>query len=65
MKIKSTIEFDNARIVEVKDVWSADEANRLIKEGWCVMSSGCAHRDAAGYQARPMWTVAKFAADKH
>jgi hypothetical protein len=57
-KTKVTIETDR-NVEEVKIVWSDLEANELLKKGWMLMSSGVAHRDEAGYQAKPMFILAK------
>ena len=58
MKTKVTIEHD-AMFLEVKTVWSDEEANQLLKQGWVLMGNGIAHRDNAGYQAKPVYILAK------
>ncbi len=57
-KTKITIETDR-NIKEIKTVWTDEEANELLQNGWMLMSSGVAHRDEAGYQAKPMFILAR------
>jgi len=57
-KTKVTIETDRS-LKEVKIVWSDEEANQLLTQGWLLMTSGIAHKDQAGYQAKPMFILAR------
>ena len=57
-KTKITIETERD-IKEVKILWTEEEANELIRRGWLLMTSGIAHKDQAGYQAKPMFILAR------
>jgi len=58
MKTKVTIEHDST-FSEVKIVWSAEETNQLLKQGWFLMGNGIAHKDETGYQAKPVFILAR------
>jgi hypothetical protein len=57
-KTKITIETERP-IKEVRIVWTENEANDLLEGGWMLMTSGIAHRDQTGYQAKPMFILAR------
>jgi hypothetical protein len=42
---------------EVRYVWSTDEANILMKDGWTLACAGIAHKDDGGYQAKPCFIL--------
>lgn len=58
-KTKITIETER-NIKEVSIVWTEEEANQLLTEGWLLMTSGIAHKDQTGYQAKPMFILARI-----
>ena len=61
MQDKVTIEYVRGDILEVRTVWEDTEANDLITSGeWIVMHAGCAHRDNMGFQAKPVYIMAKI-----
>ena len=58
---KVTIEYARKDIKEVRSVWDDQEANELLNTGdWIVMHAGCAHKDAMGFQAKPIYIMARI-----
>ena len=58
---KVTIEFARTDIREVKSVWDEQEANDLLNRGdWIMMHAGLAHKDVMGFQAKPIFIMARI-----
>ncbi len=58
---KVTIEYNRDDIKEVHSCWGQDEANKLLKTGkWIIMHAGLAHKDQGGFQARPIYVLARI-----
>ena len=47
-----------SEIDEVITVWSHEETNDLIQQGWIVMHAGVAHYTMTGHQAKPCFVLA-------
>lgn len=62
MRRKVTVESDEFSIGEVKTVWSDQEVNELLAQGWIMLHGGVAHKDTAGYQAKPVFVLGKIRA---
>lgn len=60
MKEKITVETTHTDIREVKTVWEEIEANELLSSGeWLLLHAGCAHKDVMGFQAKPVFILAR------
>jgi len=58
--MKTTVEINNSRIVEVLTVWTDAEANEKLATGkWILLHGGCAHRDVGGFQAKPVYMLGR------
>jgi len=55
-----TIQYDNYEVSEVKTVWTDEEANGLLIAGWILLHGGIAHKDNGGFQARPVFVLARM-----
>lgn len=57
---KVVIEYTRSDIKEVRAVWDEDEANELLHTGkWLIMHAGVAHADGLGFQAKPVYIMAR------
>ncbi len=54
-----TVETDESTVSAIKTVWSDEEANALLAEGWILLHGGVAHRDSGGFQAKPVFVLGK------
>lgn len=54
------MELHDKEVQEVKTVQTDDEANKLLKEGWFLLATGCRHLGQSGYQAKTYFTLAKM-----
>jgi hydrogenase maturation factor len=60
MQGKVIVEYTREGIAEVKTIWDDSEANQLLLTGkWILMHAGCAHRDIGGFQAKPVYILAR------
>ncbi len=51
-KIRTITETENIQIKEIRTVFSDDDANVLLKEGWIYLNSGTIHKDNMGFNAK-------------
>ena len=61
MNNKVIVEYTRTDVREVKSVWEEQEANELLATGeWLLMHAGCAHKDGMGFQAKPIYIMARI-----
>ncbi len=48
---------DSGEFGEVRTVWTDEEANTLLKDGWILACSHIAHRGQGGFQAKPCFIL--------
>jgi len=58
-KTKVVTQIETSDFRQVKTVRTDEDANKLLAEGWTLMSSGVCHVDNAGYQAKIYYILAK------
>ena len=51
-KIETSTVIQGVEIKEIRTVYTDDEANKLLKEGWLYLNSGTVHRDQMGFNAK-------------
>jgi len=60
-KVKVNSKKEKTRkIIEVKTVWTDEEANELIKQGFDLLHGGVSHKDHTGYQAKTCFMFSKY-----
>ena len=58
-RIVTTCEIENSTIIEVRTVWTDEEANKLLSQGWVYLHGGIVHKDKLGYQAKNCYQLGK------
>ena len=59
MRTRVKIDKTASEMKQVKTVWDEEEANVLLAKGWYLMHAGIAHQGKAGYQAKPVYVLAR------
>jgi hypothetical protein len=55
------VETTDFTFSEVKSCWEEAEVNELLKSGkWRLLTGGLAHRDLAGYCAKPCYILGRM-----
>jgi hypothetical protein len=56
-RIKTQKQKEFSDISEVKTVFTQEECNKLLKDGWVLLSIGLSHVDGMGYNAKPTFIM--------
>lgn len=59
VRIKAQKEPNPKKIREVRLVRTPEEANDLLSKGWDFVHAGAVHMDDMGYNAKPLFILAK------
>ena len=61
MNTKTTVEYNHNDILEIKSSWDEAEVNALLaSKHWIIMHAGLAHKDSAGFTAKPCYVLARI-----
>ena len=51
-KIETSTVVQGIEIKEIRTVYTDEETNKLLKEGWIYLNSGVVHHDQMGFNAK-------------